>query len=78
MVVKHTSQDGIYHLESLIYLFPNLGASEHDLTADEDEQYDLRLHHTIDQAREQLWFIRAEVVMSAGQAFQTDRELDVA
>lgn len=41
-------QHGIDHLESLVNLFTDFGASEYDLAADENEKHDLRLDHAID------------------------------
>jgi len=65
-------------LEGLVDLFTDFSAGEDDLPADKDQKNNLRFHHTIDETRKQLRFIGAEVVMPAGQAFQTDGELDVA
>jgi hypothetical protein len=65
-------------LEGLVDLLTDFGSSEHDFAGDKDEQYDLRLHHSVDQTWKELGFIRAEHVMATGQALKTDRELDVA
>lgn len=43
-----------------------------------DIPYDLGLHHSVDQTREQLRLVRAEHVMATGKTFETDGELDVA
>lgn len=73
-----TLKDGIDHLEGLIDLLANLGTSEDNLAADEDQEYDLGLNHAVDETREQLRLVRAEVVVLGGQALEADRELDVA
>ena len=62
----------------MIDLLSNLGTSQDNLAADEDQEHNLGLDHTIDQTREQLRLVRAKVVMTAGKTFETDRELDVA
>lgn len=71
-------QDWVNHLESLIDLLADLGTSENDLAADEDEQDNLGLDHAVNQAREQLRFVRAEVVMLRSKAFKSDGKLDIA
>ena len=38
----------------------------------------LRLDHAVNKTREQLGFVRAEVVMLRGETFEADRELHVA
>jgi len=78
MVTALTLKHRVDHLESLVDLLAHFGASEDDLAADKDEQHHLRLEHAVDQARKQLWLVRAKVVMARCQAFETDRELDVA
>jgi len=65
-------------LECLIDFFTNFGAGQDDLSADEDQEHNLWFHHTVDETREQFRFIGTEVVMAAGQTFQTDRKLDIA
>ena len=75
---KLTGQDRVDHLKGLIDLLANLGARQDNLTADEDEKDNLRLDHTIDQTREQLRFVRAEVMMTRSQTLQADGELDIA
>jgi len=73
-----TRKHRIDQLERLIDLFTDLGASQDYLSADEDQEDNLGLHHAVDETREQLWLIGTEVVVAAGQTLQTDRELDVA
>lgn len=51
-------------LEGLIDLFSDLGSREDDLAGHEDQKNDLRLHHPVDQTREQFWLVRAEHVMT--------------
>jgi len=59
-VLKHR----VDHFECLVNLFSNFRASQDDLARDEDEQNNLRLDHSVDETREQLRFVRAEVVMT--------------
>jgi len=51
-------QHGVDQLEGLIDLLADLGASQDDLAADEDEKNNLRLHHAVDEAGEELGFVR--------------------
>jgi hypothetical protein len=74
----HTREHRIDQLESLINLLTHFGASQNNLTADEDQEHNLGLYHAIDETREQLRLVGAEVVMLGGQTLETDRELDVA
>jgi hypothetical protein len=55
----------------------DLGTSQDNLSGHEDEQHDTRLHHTVDETREELRLVRRESVMARGKTLQTDRELDV-
>ena len=71
-------QDRVDEFEGLVDLLADLGAREYDLAGDEDEQDDLRLHHSIDETREQLRLVGREGVVARRKTFQTDRELDVA
>lgn len=73
-----TLKHGIDHLECLVDFLANLGASEDNLAADEDQQDDLGFDHAVDETREQFRLVRAEVVMAASKAFKSDGELDVA
>ena len=57
LYVMHTRKHRIDHLESLIDLFSHFGAGQDNLAAYEDEEYDFRLDHAIDEAREQLRLI---------------------
>lgn len=74
----HTRKHRIDHLESLVDLLTDLGTSEDDLTTDENQKYNLRLHHTVNQTREQLRFVGTEVVVARGETLQTNGELDIA
>jgi hypothetical protein len=76
--LKPTRQHRIDQLEGLVDFLADFGAREYNLAADENQENNLRLHHTIDETREQLGFVGAEVVMLAGQPLQTDGEFDVA
>lgn len=71
-------QDRVDELESLVNLLTDFGTSEDDLAADEDEQDDLRLHHAVDETREQLRLVGRESVMARGKSLQANGELDVA
>ena len=62
----------------MVDLLANLGSSEDNFAADEDQKDNLRSDHTIDETREEFWFIGTEVMMLAGKTFKTNRELDVA
>lgn len=78
MIWQRTLEHRIDHLKSLVNLLAHLGAGEDDLTAHENEKYDLRLDHAVDETGEQLGLIGAEVVMLGSETLETDRELDVA
>ena len=71
-------EHGVNHLESLVDFLPDFGASEYELAAYEDEKHNLGLDHAVDETREQLGFVGAEVVVLGSQTLETDRELDVA
>jgi hypothetical protein len=55
----------------------NFGTCQDDLARHKDQQDDLRFDHTIDETREQLGLIRAEIVMTRRKSFQTNGKLDV-
>ena len=74
---KHTLKHRVDHLKGLIDLFPDFCASENNLATDEDQEDDLRLNHTIDETREQLRLVGAEIVMTRCKTLQADRELDI-
>lgn len=65
------------HLEGLVDLLSNFRTRQDDLATDEDQKHDLGFDHSIDQAREQLRLIGAEVVMARRKTLQTNGELDV-
>jgi hypothetical protein len=75
---QHTRKYRVDQLESLVDLLTNFSTSQDNLATDEDQENDLGLHHAIDQTREQLGLVGAEVVVTRGQPLQTDGELDVA
>lgn len=77
-VYEHTRQHRIDQLESLVDLLSHFGTGQDDLARDKNQKHNLRLHHAVDQTREQLRFVGAEVVVTAGQTLQANRELDVA
>ncbi len=71
-------QNWVDHLESLIYLLAHFGAGQDNLATDEDQKNNLGLDHTVDQTREELRFIGAEIVVAGGQPFEANREFDIA
>lgn len=71
-------QDGVDELKRLVDFFSDLGTSQNDLAAHEDQQNDLGLHHAVDETREEFGLIRRESVMARGKALQANGELDVA
>lgn len=71
-------QHGVDELESLVDLLTDLGTSQDNLAADEDEQDNLGLHHAVDETGEQLRLVGRESVMARGKSFQANGELDVA
>ena len=75
--VQHTLKHRVDHFECLVNLFSNFRASQDDLARNEDEENNLGLDHSVDETREQLGLIRAEVVMAGRKTFQTNGELDV-
>lgn len=62
----------------MVNLISDLGTSKHDLATHEDQKNDLGLDHAIDETWEQLWLVRAEVVVTRSKTLQTNGELDVA
>lgn len=73
-----TLQHRIDKLKGLIDLLTDLGTGENNLARDEDQQHDLGFHHAVDETREQLRLVRAEVVMLGSKTFKSDGKLDVA
>jgi len=71
-------QDRVDEFEGLVDLLANFRSSEDDLAAYEDEQHNLRLHHTVNQTREQFGLVGREHVMTAGKTLKTNREFNVA
>lgn len=76
--LAEVGEHGVDELESLVDFLADFGAGQDDLAGHEDQEYNLGLHHAVDETREQFRFVRAEHVVTACKAFQTDRELDVA
>jgi hypothetical protein len=76
--LAEVGEHGVDQLERLVDFLAHLGTSQDDLAGHEDEEYNLGLHHAIDETREELGLVRAEHVVTACQAFETDWELDVA
>ena len=77
-MTRQTLKHRINHLEGLVNLFSNLCTSQDNLATDKDKEHNLWLDHAIDKTREQLRFVRAEIVMARSQTFETNWELDVA
>ena len=75
---ERTIQHRIYRLERLIDLLSHFRSRQDNLPTHEDQKHDLRLHHPIDQAREQFGLVTAEVMMLGRKTFETNRELDIA
>lgn len=66
--LTRTLKHRIDHLKGLIDLFSNFRTRQDDLAADKDQEHDLGFDHSVDQAREQLRLVRAEVVMAGRKA----------
>lgn len=62
----------------MINLVADFGTGENDFAADKDQENDLGLDHAVDETREQLRFVGAEVVMTRGKTLEADGELDIA
>lgn len=84
LVIRHkatrklTLQHRVYHLERLVDFLAHFRASQDNLAADEDEEHDLGLDHAVNETREQLRLVGAEVVVFGRETLEADRELDVA
>jgi hypothetical protein len=74
----HTRKYRIDQLKGLVDLFSNFRAGQDNFAADEDKKNNLWLHHAIDETREQLRFVRAEVVMFTSKTLKANRKFDVA
>ncbi len=66
------------HLEGLVDLITESGSSEDNLPADKDQQDNLGLDHAVDQAREQLGLVGAEVAVASGHTLEADGKADIA
>lgn len=75
--LTHTLKHRVDHLKGLIDLLTDFRTCQDDLATDKDQEHNLRLDHAVDQAREQLGLVRAEVVVARRQTLQADGELDV-
>jgi len=65
------------HFKGLVDLLTDFRTGQDNLAADEDQKDNLGLDHTVDETREQLRLVRAEVVMARSKTLQADWELDV-
>lgn len=68
----------VNHLEGLVDLLTDLGTSEDDLATNEDEKHNFRLNHSVNETREQLRLIGAEIVVARRKTLEPNGELDVA
>ena len=71
-------QDRVNVLERVIDLLAGFGSGEHNFARDEDEEHDAWFDHAVDESREQLWLVAAELAVRQNQALQADGELDIA
>jgi len=76
--IAHTREHRIDQLESLVNLLTHFGASQDNLSADEDQEHNFGLHHAVDETGEEFRLIGAEVVMARSQTLQTDGKFDIA
>jgi len=65
-------------LNRLVQLAAILRSGKNNLSTDEDEQDDFGIEHAVDQAREQLGFVRAELLMVLVEALEHQWEANVA
>jgi ElaB/YqjD/DUF883 family membrane-anchored ribosome-binding protein len=71
-------QDWVNELKGLVDLLTDLGTSKDDLARYEDQEDNSRLHHTVDETREQLRLVGRESVMARCKTLETNREANVA
>lgn len=60
--LAEVGEHGVDELESLVDFLADLGTCQDDLAGHEDQEYNLGLHHTVDETREELRLVRAEHV----------------
>jgi len=72
------AEHSVDRIESRVDLLSDLSASQDDLSGHEDEEHDFWFDHTIDQTREQLRLIAAELPVAVRKSLQTNGEFDVA
>jgi len=72
------AEDGFNEVEGFVQLLPGFGPRKHYFATDEDQHDEFRLGQPINQPREKLWVVLTKAVVLVGEAFQTDRELQVA
>ena len=71
-------QDWVNELKGLVDLLTDLGTSKDDLARYEDQEDNSRLHHTVDETREQLRLVGRESVMARCKTLETNGEANVA
>lgn len=71
-------QDGVDELKGLVDFLTDLGTSEDNLARDENQENDPRLHHAVDETREQFRLVGRESVVARGQTLEADGEADIA
>ena len=71
-------QDWVNELKGLVDLLTDLGTSKDDLARHEDQEDNSRLHHTVDETREQLRLVGRESVMARCKTLETNGEANVA
>ena len=64
--------------ERLVDFLTDLGTSEDDLARYEDQEDNSRLHHTVDETREELRLVGRESVMARCKTLETNGEANVA
>ncbi len=76
--VTLTLKHRVDQLKGIVDFLANFGAGQDNFAAYENQEDNLRFDHAIYETREQLRFIRTEIVMATSKTFKTDGELDVA
>lgn len=64
LVLLEAFQDREDRFKSFVDFITNFCASQYNLAGYKNQKYNSRFHHTVNESREQLRFIRAEVSVS--------------